>query len=64
MKIENEIKWTDLADVEVCGGTSCDAYVTGAFHTVWNRDLTEVECEAVTAKYGREIYELAFDAKY
>jgi hypothetical protein len=62
MKIE--IDWTDLVDIEVDGGTSCDAYVTAAFHKGWNRDLTETECDAVTAKYGREIYELAFDSKY
>jgi hypothetical protein len=64
MKIENEIKWSDLVDIEVDGGTSCNAYVTAAFNTVWNRDLTESECDVVTAKYGREIYELEFNRKY
>ena len=64
MKIENEIKWTDLVDIEVDGGTSTVAYVTSAFSKVLNRELTENECEAVTAKYGREIYELEFNRKY
>jgi hypothetical protein len=64
MKIENEIKWTDLVDIEVDGGTSTVAYVTSAFSKVLNRELTEDECEAVTAKYGREIYELEFNRKY
>ena len=59
MKIE--IDWTDLVDVEVCGGTSCGAYVTGAFHKVWDRELTEAECDAVTANFSREIYEQEFD---
>jgi hypothetical protein len=40
------------------------AYVTSAFSTVLDRELTEDECEAVTAKYGREIYELEFNRKY
>jgi hypothetical protein len=64
MKIENEIKWTDLVDIEVDGGTSTVAYVTSAFSKVLNRELTEDECEAVTAKYGREMYELEFNRKY
>lgn len=62
MKIE--IDWKDLVDVVVDGGTSCDAFVTSAFHKVWNRELTEVECDAVTAVYGVEIYEMEFDKKY
>ena len=64
MKIENEIKWNELVDIEVCGGTSTVAYVTSAFSTVLDRELTEDECEAVTAKYGREIYEMEFNRKY
>jgi hypothetical protein len=64
MKIENEIKWTDLVDIEVDGGTSTVAYVTSAFSKVLNRELTEDECEAVTAKFAREIYELEFNRKY
>jgi hypothetical protein len=40
------------------------AYVTSAFSTVLDRELTEDECEAVTVKYGREIYEMEFNAKY
>jgi len=64
MKIENEIKWSDLVDVEVDGGTSTVAYVTSAFSTVLDRELTEDECEAVTAKFAREIYEMEFNAKY
>jgi hypothetical protein len=51
-------------DIEVDGGTSTVAYVTSAFSKVLNRELTEDECEAVTAKYGREIYELEFNRKY
>ena len=43
MKIENEIKWSDLVDVEVDGGTSTVAYVTSAFSTVLDRELTEAE---------------------
>ena len=62
MKIE--IEWPDLVDIEVDGGTSTVAYVTSAFSTVLDRELTEDECEAVTAKYGREIYELEFNRKY
>jgi hypothetical protein len=62
MKIE--IDWKDLVDVEVDGGTSTVAFVTSAFHKVWNRDLTEVECDEVTAKYGAEIYNMEFDKKY
>lgn len=62
MKIE--IDWTDLVDIEVDGGTSTVAYVTSAFSKVLNRELTEDECEAVTAKYGREMYELEFNRKY
>jgi hypothetical protein len=64
MKIENEIKWTDLVDIEVDGGTSTVAYVTSAFSKVLNRELTEDECEAVTAKFSREMYELEFNRKY
>jgi hypothetical protein len=64
MKIENEIKWTDLVDIEVDGGTSTVAYVTSAFSKVLNRELTEDECEAVTAKFAREMYELEFNRKY
>ena len=62
MKIE--INWTDLVDIEVDGGTSTVAYVTSAFSKVLNRELTEDECDAVTEKYGREIYEMEFNAKY
>jgi hypothetical protein len=64
MKIENEIKWNELVDIEVDGGTSTVAYVTSAFSKVLNRELTEDECEAVTAKFAREIYEMEFNAKY
>jgi hypothetical protein len=62
--MENEIKWSDLLDIEVCGGTSTVAYVTSAFSTVLDRELTEDECEAVTAKFAREMYELEFNRKY
>jgi len=64
MKIENEIKWSDLVDVEVDGGTSTVAFVTSAFSTVLNRELTEDECEFVTNKYNREMYEMELDRKY
>ena len=64
MKIENEIKWSDLVDVEVDGGTSTVAFVTSAFSKVLNRELTEDECELVTNKFGAEIYEMEFDKKY
>jgi len=64
MKIENEIKWSDLVDIEVDGGTSTVAYVTSAFSKALNRDLTEDECDVVTAKFGTEIYELEFNRKY
>jgi hypothetical protein len=62
MKIE--IDWTDLVDIEVDGGTSTVAYVTSAFSKVLNRELTEDECEFVTNKFAREIYELEFNRKY
>jgi len=62
--MENEIKWSDLVDIEVDGGTSTVAYVTSAFSKVLNRELTEDECEAVTAKFAREMYELEFNRKY
>ena len=64
MKIEHEIKWNELVDIEVDGGTSTVAYVTSAFSKVLNRELTEDECEAVTAKFAREMYELEFNRKY
>ena len=64
MKIENEIKWSDLVDIEVCGGTSTVAYVTSAFSKVLNRELTEDECELVTNKFAVEMYELEFNRKY
>jgi len=62
--MENEIKWTDLVDIEVDGGTSTVAYVTSAFSKVLNRELTENECEFVTNKFSREMYELEFNRKY
>lgn len=62
--MENKIEWLDLVDVEVDGGTSCDAFVTSAFHKVWDRELTEEECDEVTAKFRVEIYELEFERKY
>ena len=64
MKIENEIKWSDLVDIEVCGGTSTVAYVTSAFSKVLNRELNEDECEFVTNEYNVELYELEFNRKY
>ena len=67
MKIENEvneIKWSDLVDIEVCGGTSTVAYVTSAFSKVLNRELNEDECEVVTNKFSREMYNLEFERKY
>lgn len=64
LRMKIEIDWKDLVDVEVDGGTSTVAFVTSAFHKVWNRDLTEVECDEVTAKYGAEIYNMEFDKKY
>ena len=62
--MENEIKWTDLVDIEVDGGTSTVAYVTSAFSKVLNRELTEDECEFVTNKFSREMYNLEFERKY
>ena len=62
--MENEIKWSDLADIEVCGGTSTVAYVTSAFSKVLNRELNEDECEVVTNKFSREMYNLEFERKY
>jgi hypothetical protein len=62
--MENEIKWTDLVDIEVCGGTSTVAYVTSAFSKVLNRELNEDECEFVTNKFSREMYNLEFERKY
>ena len=62
MKIE--IDWTDLVDIEVDGGTSTVAYVTSAFSKVLNRELTEDECEFVTNKFAREMYNLEFERKY
>jgi hypothetical protein len=62
MKIE--IDWTDLVDIEVDGGTATVAYVTSAFSKVLNRELTEDECEFVTNKFAREMYELEFNRKY
>ena len=64
MKIENEIKWSDLVNIEVCGGTSTVAYVTSAFSKVLNRELTEDECELVTNKFAVEMYEMEFNRKY
>ncbi len=62
--MENEIKWSDLVDIEVDGGTSTVAYVTSAFSKVLNRELTENECEFVTNKFSREMCELEFNRKY
>jgi hypothetical protein len=62
--MENEIKWSDLVDIEVDGGTSTVAYVTSAFSKVLNRELTEDECEFVTNKFAREMYNLEFERKY
>jgi hypothetical protein len=64
MKIENEIKWSDLADIEVCGGCSTVAYVTSAFSKVLNRELNEDECEFVTNEFNVELYNLEFERKY
>ena len=62
--MENEIKWSDLVDIEVDGGTSTVAYVTIAFSKVLNRELNEDECEFVTNKFAREMYNLEFERKY
>jgi len=62
--MENEIKWLDLVDIEVCGGTSTVAYVTSAFSTVLDRELNEDECEFVTNKFSHEMYNLEFERKY
>ena len=62
--MENEIKWSDLVDIEVDGGTSTVAYVTSAFSKVLNRELNEDECEFVTNEYNVELYELEFNRKY
>ncbi len=62
--MENEIKWSDLVDIEVDGGTSTVAYVTSAFSKVLNRELNEDECEFVTNKFAREMYNLEFERKY
>ena len=62
--MENEIKWLDLVDIEVCGGTSTVAYVTSAFSTVLDRELNEDECEFVTNKFSREMYNLEIERKY
>jgi hypothetical protein len=62
--MENEIKWSDLVDIEVDGGTSTVAYVTSAFSKVLNRELNEDECEFVTNKFSREMYNLEFERKY
>ncbi len=62
--MENEIKWSDLVDIEVDGGTSTVAYVTSAFSKVLNRELTEDECEFVTNNFSREMYNLEFERKY
>ena len=62
--MENKIKWSDLVDIEVCGGTSTVAYVTSAFSKVLNRELNEDECEFVTNEYNVELYELEFNRKY
>jgi len=62
--VKIEIDWNHLVDVEVDGGTSTVAFVTSAFHKVWDRDLTEEECDWVTAKYSREIYEMEFEKLY
>jgi hypothetical protein len=51
-------------DIEVDGGTSTVAYVTSAFSKVLNRELTEDECEFVTNKFSREMYNLEFERKY
>jgi hypothetical protein len=67
MKIENEvneIKWSDLVDIEVDGGTSCDAYMVAAFSKSLNRNLTEDECIDITPKFRVEIYNLEFNRKY
>lgn len=64
MKIKNEIKWSDLADIEVCGGCSTVAYVTSAFSEVLNRELNEDECEFVTNEFNVELYNLEFERKY
>ena len=62
--MENKIKWSDLVDIEVCGGCSTVAYVTSAFSKVLNRELNEDECEFVTNEYNVELYELEFYRKY
>jgi len=67
MKIENnmsEIKWSDLEDIVIEGGTSCDAFVQSAFHKVWNRELTDHELDHVTSEFAMNMYELAFNRKY
>ena len=67
MKIENEmskIKWSDLEDIVIEGGTSCDAFVQSAFHKVWNRELDDYELDYVNSEFAMNMYELAFDRKY
>ena len=67
MKIKNEvneIKWSDLEEIVIEGGTSCDAFVQSAFHKVWDRELNDHELDHVTSEFAMNMYELAFNRKY
>lgn len=56
-----KLRFEDLTDIEINGGTSCDAYLESAFHKAWNRNLTQDELDFVTVNFNREMYEYALD---
>ena len=63
MKIENEIKWSDLENIETEGRTMADVCLTSAFHKVWDRELTDDELDLVASEFQHEIYMMMLDRR-
>ena len=63
MKIENEIKWSDLENIETEGRTMANVFLTSAFHKVWDRELTEDELDYVASEFQHEIYMMMLDRR-
>ena len=63
MKIENEIKWSDLENIETEGRTMADVCLTSAYHKVWDRELTDDELDLVASEFQHEIYMMMLDRR-
>ena len=63
MKIENEIKWSDLENIETEGRTMADLCLISAYHKVWDRELTDEELDYVASEFQHEIYMMMLDRR-